>query len=337
MTTSSSARPRCRWYHGPTVLDALTSWLPARTEDHDAVPFRLPVQYIVRADNFRGYAGTVVAGSVHPGDKVVVNAKGATTTVERVLVGGKDVERGHLRRRGRAHAGDRDGRDPRRPDRRAGRRPRGGPVPATGGRVRGRPGLDRRGGAAPRPVLPAAGRLARRARRGDGDPQPARRRLRRGDGRPDPEDERHRPGRDLHRHPGAARPLPAQPGHRRLPAGRAGQPRHRGGRPGAARAAPRAQRRAALLHRRPRGTGDAEEPAPARALADRPPGRRQVHHRRRPRGHPARHGPAHLRAGRRRGAHRPEQGPRLHPRGPGRERPPGGRDRQADGRRRVSS
>ena len=80
------------WYHGPTVLESLMQWLPARTEDHDAIPFRLPVQYIVRADNFRGYAGTVVAGSVHPGDKVVVNAKGATTTVERVLVGGQDVK-----------------------------------------------------------------------------------------------------------------------------------------------------------------------------------------------------------------------------------------------------
>ncbi len=80
------------WYHGPTILQALTSWRPAAAEDHKAAPFRLPVQYIVRADNFRGYAGTVVAGSVHPGDKVVVNAKGATTTVERVLVAGKDVD-----------------------------------------------------------------------------------------------------------------------------------------------------------------------------------------------------------------------------------------------------
>jgi bifunctional enzyme CysN/CysC len=80
------------WYHGPTVLEALTSWRPAKTEDHTAAPFRLPVQYIVRADNFRGYAGTVIAGKVHPGDKVVVNAKGATTTVERVLVAGKDVD-----------------------------------------------------------------------------------------------------------------------------------------------------------------------------------------------------------------------------------------------------
>ncbi len=80
------------WYHGPTVLEALTSWRPAETEDHTAAPFRLPVQYIVRADNFRGYAGTVIAGKVRPGDKVVVNAKGSTTTVERVLVGGKDVD-----------------------------------------------------------------------------------------------------------------------------------------------------------------------------------------------------------------------------------------------------
>ena len=80
------------WYHGPTVLEALTSWRPAETEDHTTAPFRLPVQYIVRADNFRGYAGTVIAGKVRPGDKVVVNAKGATTTVERVLVAGKDVD-----------------------------------------------------------------------------------------------------------------------------------------------------------------------------------------------------------------------------------------------------
>ena len=56
------------------------------------MPFRLPVQYVVRADDFRGYAGTVVAGSVRPGDKVVVNARGASTVVERVLVDGKDVE-----------------------------------------------------------------------------------------------------------------------------------------------------------------------------------------------------------------------------------------------------
>jgi bifunctional enzyme CysN/CysC len=83
------------WYHGPTVLETLTSWRPARTEDHNAAPFRLPVQYVVRAEEFRGYAGTVVAGSVRPGDKVVVNARGSATTVEQVLVAGDEVDVAH--------------------------------------------------------------------------------------------------------------------------------------------------------------------------------------------------------------------------------------------------
>ena len=93
-TTSSRSPTQMPWFHGPTVLEALTSWRPAPTEAHITAPFRLPIQYVVRADDFRGYAGTVVAGSVHPGDKVVVNAKGATTTVERV------ARRGPRRRRG---------------------------------------------------------------------------------------------------------------------------------------------------------------------------------------------------------------------------------------------
>ncbi|MGH8892116.1 MAG: adenylyl-sulfate kinase [Actinomycetes bacterium] len=80
------------WYHGPTVLETLTSWRPAASEDQTKAPFRMPVQIVVRADDFRGYAGTVVAGLVRPGDKVVVNAKGPATTVERVLNGDKDVE-----------------------------------------------------------------------------------------------------------------------------------------------------------------------------------------------------------------------------------------------------
>jgi bifunctional enzyme CysN/CysC len=83
---------RMRWYQGPTVLEALTSWRPHEAEDQTQAPLRLPIQFVVRADDFRGYAGTVVAGSVRPGDKVVVNAKGSPTTVERVLVAGKDAE-----------------------------------------------------------------------------------------------------------------------------------------------------------------------------------------------------------------------------------------------------
>jgi len=83
---------RMPWYHGPTVLDALTSWRPSSAEDRSSAPFRMPVQYVVRADDFRGYAGTVVSGTVRPGDKVVVNAKGSTTIVERVLFGDVDLD-----------------------------------------------------------------------------------------------------------------------------------------------------------------------------------------------------------------------------------------------------
>ena len=243
------------WYHGPTVLEALTSWRP-RTGPRTtpASPFRMPVQYVVRADDFRGYAGTVVAGVGAPGRQGRGQRQGLDD---------------HGRARPRRRQGRRGGHGPARPSTLTletetdvtrgdllvapaeGAAAETVPAPRNG--VRRRPGVDRRGGAAARPLLPAARRVARRPGRRHGDPRPARRRLRRRDGRPHAEDERHRPRRDLHRHPGAARPLRALPRHRRLPARRAGQPRHRRGRAGAPRTAPRAQRRAARLHRRPGG------------------------------------------------------------------------------------
>ena len=59
------------WYDGPTLLEILES-APAAHTEHDE-PFRFPVQFIVRAEgNFRGYAGTVVSGSIARGDKVVI-------------------------------------------------------------------------------------------------------------------------------------------------------------------------------------------------------------------------------------------------------------------------
>ena len=50
------------------------------------------MQYVVRADDFRGYAGTVVSGVVRPGDKVVVNASGTAATVERIVTYEGDIE-----------------------------------------------------------------------------------------------------------------------------------------------------------------------------------------------------------------------------------------------------
>jgi bifunctional enzyme CysN/CysC len=72
------------WYHGPTVLGALSAWRPPEREDVDDAGFRLPVQYIVRADDFRGFAGTVVGAPLRAGDAVVVAGSGAASTIASV-------------------------------------------------------------------------------------------------------------------------------------------------------------------------------------------------------------------------------------------------------------
>jgi bifunctional enzyme CysN/CysC len=65
----TKASTRMPWYNGPClmeVLEAADATL-ARTG-----PFRMPVQYVNRPDHtFRGYAGTITAGSIHPADRLV--------------------------------------------------------------------------------------------------------------------------------------------------------------------------------------------------------------------------------------------------------------------------
>ncbi|MEZ5115691.1 MAG: adenylyl-sulfate kinase [Candidatus Nanopelagicales bacterium] len=78
------------WYEGPTLLQALERWEP-RIDEGDQ-PFRMPVQYIVRADgNFRGYAGTVVSGTVRPGDPIVVADSGVPAKVDRLVTYGGEL------------------------------------------------------------------------------------------------------------------------------------------------------------------------------------------------------------------------------------------------------
>jgi sulfate adenylyltransferase subunit 1 len=78
---------RTPWYEGPTLLGHLESVPVAGPEV--AAPFRMPVQYVIRPrtdqlHDYRGYAGQVAAGTVRPGDEVVVLPGGARTTVARV-------------------------------------------------------------------------------------------------------------------------------------------------------------------------------------------------------------------------------------------------------------
>ena len=82
--------PNLPWHHGPTLLGALSSWRPPPAS---AGQFRLPVQYVIRADGFRGFAGTVSGGSLRRGDAMVVASSGVRSTIDRVLGPSGDLDR----------------------------------------------------------------------------------------------------------------------------------------------------------------------------------------------------------------------------------------------------
>ncbi|MGN6227002.1 MAG: sulfate adenylyltransferase subunit CysN [Dyella sp.] len=77
------------WFDGPSLLEHLETVAiepPAQT-----LGFRLPVQWVCRPDqNFRGYAGPVVAGSIAPGDEVVILPGGARSRVARIVTADGD-------------------------------------------------------------------------------------------------------------------------------------------------------------------------------------------------------------------------------------------------------
>ncbi len=76
------------WYQGPTLIELLES-LSVYDDEH-AAALRFPVQLVARhngheANDFRGYMGRVEAGTVHKGDKIVVQPSGQTATVKDIL------------------------------------------------------------------------------------------------------------------------------------------------------------------------------------------------------------------------------------------------------------
>ena len=79
------------WYQGPTLLGFLeTVDIRARLTQHG---FRLPVQWVNRPNaDFRGFSGTVVAGSSRPGDAIRARPSGQLATVERVVLFDQDLD-----------------------------------------------------------------------------------------------------------------------------------------------------------------------------------------------------------------------------------------------------
>jgi bifunctional enzyme CysN/CysC/sulfate adenylyltransferase subunit 1 len=75
---------RMTWYQGPTLLEHLeTVPLP----ENDALEsFRFPVQTVIRPDaTFRGFAGRIASGVIHPGDPVVALPSGRKTRVRSIV------------------------------------------------------------------------------------------------------------------------------------------------------------------------------------------------------------------------------------------------------------
>ena len=76
---------RTDWYSGPTLLGYLeTVEVAASNVDAD---FRMPVQWVNRPNaDFRGFAGTVAAGSIAPGEAVQVLPSGQEAVVETIVL-----------------------------------------------------------------------------------------------------------------------------------------------------------------------------------------------------------------------------------------------------------
>ena len=83
----SAAMP---WYTGPTLLEALETIDIAQARRD--IGFRLPVQWVCRPDpGFRGFAGTIAAGELRPGDAVVVLPSGRRSHVARIVTSDGDL------------------------------------------------------------------------------------------------------------------------------------------------------------------------------------------------------------------------------------------------------
>ncbi|MFI1732776.1 sulfate adenylyltransferase subunit 1 [Streptomyces acidicola] len=78
------------WYAGPALLEFLEN-VPVGAESADA-PARFPVQYVIRHDEVRYYAGQLVSGSLRVGDRVTVQPSGEASEITGIDVLGTDVE-----------------------------------------------------------------------------------------------------------------------------------------------------------------------------------------------------------------------------------------------------
>ncbi|WP_168452801.1 sulfate adenylyltransferase subunit CysN [Sphingopyxis microcysteis] len=80
------------WFKGPALIEHLENVEIGAAAD-EAKPFRLPVQWVNRPNlDFRGFSGQLASGKVRPGDAVRILPSGKTTTVDRIVTLGGNLD-----------------------------------------------------------------------------------------------------------------------------------------------------------------------------------------------------------------------------------------------------
>ena len=79
------------WYQGPALMEYLEQ--VDVTQENTDKDFRMPVQWVNRPNlDFRGFSGTVAAGSVHVGDDVVALPGGKRSRVKSIVTNDGDLQ-----------------------------------------------------------------------------------------------------------------------------------------------------------------------------------------------------------------------------------------------------
>ncbi|WP_284337529.1 sulfate adenylyltransferase subunit CysN [Comamonas sp. NoAH] len=80
------------WYHGTTLMGYLET-VEVDEARQQRLPFRMPVQWVNRPNlDFRGFAGRIAGGKVHPGNEVRILPSGRVTKVARIVTQDGDLQ-----------------------------------------------------------------------------------------------------------------------------------------------------------------------------------------------------------------------------------------------------
>lgn len=82
---------KTNWYKGPTLLSFLET-VDIR-ENKDSNAFRFPVQWVNRPNSeFRGFSGTIIAGSIKPGDNIRALPSGQIASIDKIVLSSENLE-----------------------------------------------------------------------------------------------------------------------------------------------------------------------------------------------------------------------------------------------------